>query len=1101
MGISGLLPLLKEVSVHGHISEFKGKKLAVDGYVWLHRGAFGCAEDLVKGKKSTKFVEYAMYRVRFLRHHGIEPFLVFDGGPLPAKKGTEVSRAKSRSDNLEKARSLEAQGRIKEAKEAYTRCVDVTPEMAYQLIKALRAENVDYVVAPYEADAQLCFLEREGYVDGIITEDSDLLVFGCKRVIFKLDKDGQCVWIDRDRLAMVREFPMHGWTDMHFRRMAMLSGCDYLNSIPGIGIKTAHRLMRRFNSVEKLLQHIRLEGTYLVPPTYLSDFAQAELAFLYQRVYDPSVGRLVHLNPLPPTDSGFQLGEEGEKWVGVDVEEELARRMARGDVHPETRAEIVDEWPEFAGGGEGARSGGEGAGNGGGVGNVGEKRQAKAQAVHVQGPMDAFITRLKKPKHRHLKHDCPDHANHEQQQTYSKLAPIHQPVGTYTSGASRLSDQLALRPLAENVMRDSEDGCTTEKVEVMSKFFGGRDKRQQVRKRQKEEVDGDGSEEKIELKWEEEEEEGGERIHSLSHSLAPTSTPTRIQQRRRSPSPAISSLISSSPPPPARIASQSFPSTQSCSPCPSPSLSPIISPSFSSCSRQKFMSQTQYITSPPAAECSSPPVLDFPLSSLAEEEQVKQEVNMGRPWKKETETFEPGSSFGTVVPPTSSPTVSLPLPLSPTLLQTHGLSGRRYEDATPALTGNSLPALNEVRLRPRSCPSALPYPQSQSQSRLQLQNVNAVKDSQPDPEDGDTHDRGFSPQMGMEDDKNKQGQIKDEDKSEESEKEEERKEKAKIVGGSWRAKWAFGGGLEIKGTPKIGAGSTRVRSQTPKTVPVQKIGARGMRTLTLASSSTSSLVERRETMSADASSRVLKNRPVNVVFPRREESEVLRFGLATPTRAPSMTSVSASTTVEKGSMAAEGDGMEMNMKVAVKQFGFGRGGKGERIGLGASGHKEKKNMDGGAREEEEEDEKEEEGEGEDIGSFTPSPERKPLFSRFSVSASAPPRSLSSRDSRNEITATFSHPFTSRSHPKFNCNNGSNITLKDTSQRQQKQRQRQAKQQTRPGLSFVRDHDGSDDADENTYQQMNLPDRAKTPVSGTTLGRLERYRFEKVTVRK
>lgn len=94
--------------------------------MWLHKGAFGCAEDLVKGKKSTKyvilipqlsdaskrnyrqnasicakltsdtcrFVEYAMYRVRFLRHHGIEPFLVFDGGPLPAKKGTEVSRAK-----------------------------------------------------------------------------------------------------------------------------------------------------------------------------------------------------------------------------------------------------------------------------------------------------------------------------------------------------------------------------------------------------------------------------------------------------------------------------------------------------------------------------------------------------------------------------------------------------------------------------------------------------------------------------------------------------------------------------------------------------------------------------------------------------------------------------------------------------------------------------------------------------------------------------------------------------------------------------------------------------------------------------------------------
>jgi 5'-3' exonuclease len=41
-----------------------------------------------------RFVDYAMYRVRLMRHHGIEPYIVFDGGPLPAKKKTEVSREK-----------------------------------------------------------------------------------------------------------------------------------------------------------------------------------------------------------------------------------------------------------------------------------------------------------------------------------------------------------------------------------------------------------------------------------------------------------------------------------------------------------------------------------------------------------------------------------------------------------------------------------------------------------------------------------------------------------------------------------------------------------------------------------------------------------------------------------------------------------------------------------------------------------------------------------------------------------------------------------------------------------------------------------------------
>lgn len=79
----------------GHLGwEGADCRLAVDAYVWLHKGAFGCAEELVKGRKTTKFVDYAMYRVRMLRHYGVEPYVVFDGGPLPAKRGTEDSRAR-----------------------------------------------------------------------------------------------------------------------------------------------------------------------------------------------------------------------------------------------------------------------------------------------------------------------------------------------------------------------------------------------------------------------------------------------------------------------------------------------------------------------------------------------------------------------------------------------------------------------------------------------------------------------------------------------------------------------------------------------------------------------------------------------------------------------------------------------------------------------------------------------------------------------------------------------------------------------------------------------------------------------------------------------
>ncbi|KAH9852283.1 PIN domain-like protein [Lenzites betulinus] len=320
MGISGLLPLLKDIQTNKHLSEFRGQTLAVDGYVWLHRGSYGCAPELVTGKRTTKYVEYAMHRVRLLRHHGIQPYLVFDGGPLPAKQATESERKQRREENLSRANALAAQGKHTQAREYYVKCVDVTPQMAYQLIKALRAEGFPYVVAPYEADAQLAYLERTGVVDGIITEDSDLLVFGCKKVLFKLDTAASTVTcISRSDFASVAStsaggLSLLGWSDAQFRTMAILSGCDYLPSIPGIGLKTAWTLLRKHKTVENMLSALRLEGKKKIPKGYLDAFRLAEKVFLHQRVYDPAQERLVHLTP-PPGDEPWDA--EKEAYVGA----------------------------------------------------------------------------------------------------------------------------------------------------------------------------------------------------------------------------------------------------------------------------------------------------------------------------------------------------------------------------------------------------------------------------------------------------------------------------------------------------------------------------------------------------------------------------------------------------------------------------------------------------------------------------------------------------------------------------------------------------------------------------------------------------------------
>ena len=47
MGITGLLPFLKEAQREVNVNSFKGRKVAVDAYCWLHRGAYSCAMQLV----------------------------------------------------------------------------------------------------------------------------------------------------------------------------------------------------------------------------------------------------------------------------------------------------------------------------------------------------------------------------------------------------------------------------------------------------------------------------------------------------------------------------------------------------------------------------------------------------------------------------------------------------------------------------------------------------------------------------------------------------------------------------------------------------------------------------------------------------------------------------------------------------------------------------------------------------------------------------------------------------------------------------------------------------------------------------------------------
>lgn len=94
-------------------------------------------------------------------------------------------------------------------------CVWSTRPSATRL-QALTAAGVTFIVAPYEADAQMAYLAKRGLVDIVITEDSDLLVYGCPQVVFKLARTGECDHIKLEDMPLNRNPSFAGFSHENF---------------------------------------------------------------------------------------------------------------------------------------------------------------------------------------------------------------------------------------------------------------------------------------------------------------------------------------------------------------------------------------------------------------------------------------------------------------------------------------------------------------------------------------------------------------------------------------------------------------------------------------------------------------------------------------------------------------------------------------------------------------------------------------------------------------------------------------------------------------------------------------------------------------------
>lgn len=178
--------------------------------------------------------------------------------------------------------------------------------------------GVPFVQSPGESDLMLSELIATGQVDAVMSEDTDMLPYGCHTFITGF-KEAEDFIIEFQLQKILTDL---GLTREQFVDVCILCGCDYAQKIYKVGVKKGFELIKRFGAIEGVLKHIdstpRLASLHTYPSDYMTGVNIARSMFLTRSpgvAPDEAVGRTTSELAIAPENVAFNF-----KWLFVDAE-------------------------------------------------------------------------------------------------------------------------------------------------------------------------------------------------------------------------------------------------------------------------------------------------------------------------------------------------------------------------------------------------------------------------------------------------------------------------------------------------------------------------------------------------------------------------------------------------------------------------------------------------------------------------------------------------------------------------------------------------------------------------------------------------------------
>lgn len=170
------------------------------------------------------------------------------------KSGELEKRSERRKEAQESLDKAIESGNQEDIAKFNKRIIRVTQKHNDDCKKLLKLMGLPVIEAPCEAEAQCAQLCKDGKVHAVATEDMDALTFAAPRLIRHLSSGSGETTQEYNLEKVIRGLELN--THDEFIDLCILMGCDYCESIKGIGGKKGLDLIKKHKSIEKIVESL-----------------------------------------------------------------------------------------------------------------------------------------------------------------------------------------------------------------------------------------------------------------------------------------------------------------------------------------------------------------------------------------------------------------------------------------------------------------------------------------------------------------------------------------------------------------------------------------------------------------------------------------------------------------------------------------------------------------------------------------------------------------------------------------------------------------------------------------------------------------------------